>query len=128
MRLGEIGDHDLVDPGAWGYLSPRRGGRPRPPSRAQLGSRISAAICGALRRSPDEGVRVYVFRGGFDQLSEHGPPGFQRVLESQHGLGDLACFGAGQADNANSAASGRGGDGDNGVVEVHERRLLVTSG
>jgi hypothetical protein len=48
------------------------------------------------------------------------------VLEAEHGSGYVARFGAGQADNAYAAATGRGGDGDDGVIEIHgsNKRLV----
>jgi hypothetical protein len=107
VGLGEVSDDDFVDAGgicgaSLGWTA--GGGRPY-------------VICG----------NVSIFAGGgaratrFDQFTEHGSAGFQRVLEAQHGLGNLACFGAGKTNNTNAAASGRSGNGDDGVVEIHEK-------
>jgi hypothetical protein len=39
--------------------------------------------------------------------------------QAQHGKRDAAGFGTGQANYADTAASGRRGNGDDGVVEIH---------
>ena len=60
-----------------------------------------------------------------DKFSEDGSAGFERVFQAQHGLGDGSRFGTGQADDTDSAATGWGGYGDYGVVEIHTNILAV---
>ncbi len=48
-------------------------------------------------------------------------PGSRSCFKSQHGQRDWLGFGAGQAHYADAAASGRSGDGDDGVVKIHDR-------
>jgi hypothetical protein len=64
-------------------------------------------------------------RGGFDQFGEDGAAGFERVLELEHGRGNSARLGAGEANYSDASAAGRSGDGDDGVVEVHRVILAV---
>jgi hypothetical protein len=55
----------------------------------------------------------------FDKLSEHRSSGLEIMLQSQHGSDDAERFRSGETDDANPAASGRRGNGDDGVVKVH---------
>jgi hypothetical protein len=57
--------------------------------------------------------------GWFYQFSEDGAAGFEVVFQAENWGCDILCIGAGQADYADAAAAGRGGDSDDGVVEVH---------
>ena len=60
---------------------------------------------------------------GLDELGEGGAARFQGAREAEHGLSDGAGLGAGQAHDPDAGAAGRGGDGDDGVVQVHARIL-----
>lgn len=62
---------------------------------------------------------------GLYQLPENGPPSLEFMLEPQHGQRNLFRLWAGQTHHADAAASGRRGDGNDGVVEVHEAILAV---
>ena len=73
----------------------------------------------------DDLVDACLSCGGFDQIAGDGSTGFQRLLETQHGRGNGARFRTGQADYADAAASGRGGDGDDGVIQIHTNILAV---
>jgi len=55
-----------------------------------------------------------------DQLAEDGSAMFEIMLQVEHGPGYGSRFGTRQADYTDSAATGRSGDGDDGVVEIHE--------
>ena len=68
----------------------------------------------------------WLFAGGgaratlrFYQFSEEGAAGFEVVFQAEHWGRDILCIGAGQADYADAAAARRGGNRDDGVVEVH---------
>jgi hypothetical protein len=46
------------------------------------------------------------------------------VFEAQHGERDAARLRTGEAHHANASASRRGGDGHNGIVQLHEFILI----
>src|SRR4051812_3405741 len=80
----------------------------------------------------EEGDHDFVdLLGGIDEFGESGAVGFERVLETEKRFGDFARLRTGEADNADAAASGRGRDGDDGVVEhrtVSSFEFQVASG
>ena len=73
-------------------------------------SSMRAALCFA-----DRSVRAT----RIDQFAEDRAAWFEFMPQPQHGCGDRAGFRTGQAHHADAAASGRCGDGNDGVVEVH---------
>ena len=100
MRLGEIGDDDFVDAV---FVWPRA---TRP-------------------RFAGSGTRMHTIRIGLDQFAEHGASRLNWVFEAKHRQGDGASFGAGKADHADTAASGRSGNRDDSVVQVHGEIVLL---
>ena len=110
MRLGEVSDDHFVnallewmsvvagDPARWFCLVGKNSGPE------------SLPVC-ERARSPAS--------TWFDELSEHGSSRLKIVFQTQHGLSDAARFRSGEADDADPAAAGRRGDGDDGIVKVH---------
>jgi hypothetical protein len=92
MRLGEIADNDFVDAGG--------------PCRALLGLDGSK-------------TRPHTSTAGFYDFPEDNPSGFEIMFQAKHRQGDGARFWASEADDTDTTATGRSGDGDDGVVEVH---------
>jgi hypothetical protein len=60
--------------------------------------------------------------------AEMGPGGARGVEEFEEGLGDGAGVGAGEADDADTAAAGWSGDGDDGVFELGHVDFLMVVG
>ena len=56
---------------------------------------------------------------GFDQFSEYCAARIEIVFQPEHWHGNLLGFRAGQADDANSSATRRRGNRNDGVVEAH---------
>jgi hypothetical protein len=63
--------------------------------------------------------------GSFDQLSEGSASGFEIVLQPQHGQRDFLCVRSCETNHPNASASRRRGDGDDGVVKIHEEIVAV---
>jgi len=59
----------------------------------------------------------------FHKLPQHGTPGLEIMLQAQHGQSNVARLRTRNADNANPAATWRGGDSDDSIVEVHRMFL-----
>ena len=97
--MGEKGDDDFVEL-VGGVVAPAEGSRGHLDSRGHFDS-----------------------RGHYDswghQFGEGGALRFEVVLETEQRSGDGARLRPGKADDAEAAASGRSGDGDDGVVEGH---------
>ena len=56
----------------------------------------------------------------------HGSAGLQWTLQPEHGSSNDTCFGSGEAYDSKAATPRRGGDGDDGVIEIHTMILAVT--
>ena len=104
VGLLEPGDDDFVDFFAGSVMGPAGG------SRSHTTCRFHKTCRSHIR--------------WLNKFAEKGVVGLERVLELQQRFGDGARVGAGETDDADPAASGRGGDGDDGVVEVHESSLI----
>jgi hypothetical protein len=92
MRLGEIADKDFVDAGGH--------------RRALLGLDGSK-------------TRPHTSTAGFYEFPEDSPSRFKIMFQAKHRLGNGARFRASEADDTDSTATWRSGDGDDSVVEVH---------
>jgi len=55
----------------------------------------------------------------FNEFPKHSTSRFKLALQPQHGLRDFPRTRSGKPHHTNTAAPGRSGDGDDGVVEVH---------
>ena len=84
---------------------------------------INAGPTNAGRVFADRSVRAT----WFDQFAENGVTGFEIMLQAKHGCGDVARVRTREANYANSAAACERGDGDDGVVEIHDKILRLTS-
>jgi hypothetical protein len=62
---------------------------------------------------------------GVYQFSEDGVSGIKIVFQAQHRERNFPCIRAGETDHPDAPASGRSGDGDDGVVEVHRKIVAV---
>jgi hypothetical protein len=60
------------------------------------------------------------------QFAERGAAGSKLMSQAQHRPGDGPGLGASEAYHANASAPGRGGNGDDGIVEVH--RIVLSLG
>src|SRR5436853_7696742 len=56
-----------------------------------------------------------------DQFSKHCSPGFESMLQAEHGVGNRPSIRSRQTHNPNPTSTRRSCDGDDGVVEVHEK-------
>ena len=63
----------------------------------------------------------------FDELSKNCSASFELMFQTQHGSSDGPGLGAGDADHSNAATTRRGGNGDDGVVEIH-REIVAGEG
>jgi hypothetical protein len=66
--------------------------------------------------------------GGFYQIAAEGPVRLQFTTQAEQGHGYGARFGTGQTNYTYAAATGRSGDGDYGVVEVHDGQWTAVRG
>src|ERR1700733_4848875 len=64
----------------------------------------------------------------FDEFAEDGTARFEIVLEAEHWQGDAARFVACQTHHADATASRWRGNGDDGVVEIHNWDCKGTTG
>ena len=62
---------------------------------------------------------------GFNQLTEDRACRFQFARQAQHRCGNRARLRTGETHNANASAPGRSGNGDDGVVEIHDCWIIV---
>ena len=60
-----------------------------------------------------------------DQFAEYGAPSFKFMLEAQHRKGNCPGIWSRKTNDADSTAARRSGDGDDGVVQVHEAILTA---
>jgi hypothetical protein len=104
MRLGKISNDNFVDSLTLALTLIVWSGRPRP-----LGSWIHGKT---LAGGSPATTR-------FHQFSQHRAPRLKIMLQAQHGQSNAARFWSSKTDDADAAATRRGGDGDDGVVEVH---------
>ncbi len=109
VRLGKIADDDFIDGIVW-----RRCPRVFAHGRARLEASFLAG----------EGTRATWFH----ELSQRRSSGFEIMFQAQHGGSNGACLRASNTDHPNAAATRWGGDGDDGVVEVHSDLFLTRSG
>src|SRR6202040_4206595 len=107
VRLGKISNDNFIDAPTltvWG-------GRPRSPGSSIHGKTLAG-----------EGARPTWFH----QLSQYRAPRFEVVFQAQHGQSNAARFRSREPDDADAATTRRGGNGDDGVVEIH--REIVSGG
>src|SRR5581483_7773551 len=97
MRLGEVGDNDLVDALlVWVRDSCPTGRHP---------------CCTQLSDKNVRPTRI-------DELSEDRTARLQFMLQAQHGFRDRASLWAGKTNHANSSTTRRCGDRDDGVIKI----------
>src|SRR5438067_5465704 len=69
--------------------------------------------------------RIFLVR--LNQFSENRASGFEFMLQLEHREGNRAGIWSRKADDADSAAARRSGDGHDSVVEVHWEILMVVA-
>jgi len=57
----------------------------------------------------------------FDEFAENCVAGLERPLQAKHGTRYLKSLRTSQTDHSDAATTGRRSDGDNRIVQVHER-------
>jgi hypothetical protein len=80
--------------------------------------------CGSVGSYADRSVLATLV----DEFAEDGSAGFEVATKAEHGFGDFLRFGASEADDPDAAAAGRSGDGDDGVVEIHDWQGIAIRG
>ncbi len=89
-----------------------------PPQFADKSARATRRCRAALGLAGSR-TRSHTRIAWFDQIPKDRASGLEIVLEAEHGKSNRTRFRAGKADHTDAPASGRGGDGNDGVVKVH---------
>jgi hypothetical protein len=63
----------------------------------------------------------------FHEFTQHSAPRFQVMFQAQHGQSNAARLRSREPDDSDAATTRRGGNGDDGVLEIHREIVAGTA-